>query len=454
MLSILVVEDDRDVREVVASALRHDGHSVVAVGDGALAFERLSASVFDLVVTDMRLPKGDGLSVFRQARRIAPSTEVILMTSFSNVADAVSALKEGAADYLTKPFDAEELAIRVRGIGTRRALQRELMAARVELARASNADIVGASPPMVRFLDRLATVADSPAPILVTGESGTGKELAARRIHFLSERSAGPFVVINCAAFPESLLEAELFGHERGAFTGAAKKRDGRFKAADNGTLVLDEIAEMPLAAQAKLLRVLQEGVVEPLGTNLQVRVNVRVISATHRDLKRRIVDGSFREDLYYRLKGVDLHIPPLRERRGDLPLLLNHFLVKYTRPGELTPEVSLEAWQALSMYPFPGNVRELGHAVQHAVILARGGRIGTEHLPDDVTKVTQNPSGSRPISPLGAALKEYERAHLLNALAVTGGKRTLAAELLGISRKTLWEKLRGHDLSDSDVED
>jgi DNA-binding NtrC family response regulator len=455
LLHILLVEDDPDVRLAVGNALRDSGHEVVELADGAAAIERLSKELFDVVVTDIRLPKADGLAIFRHAKSVAPRTDVILMTSFAAVADAVSALKEGACDYLTKPFGADELVIRVRAIAERRALRKDLEEARAQLAGATDGAIVGSSPAMLKLLDRLSTVAESDAPVLVTGESGTGKELVARRIHARSARRAGPFVAVNCAAFPETLLEAELFGHERGAFTGAAKKRDGRFKAADGGTLLLDEIAEVPLPAQAKLLRVLQDGVVEPLGTNTPIKVDVRIVSATHRDLKRRIAEGSFREDLFYRLNGVGLHIPPLRERPGDLPLLVNHFLRFYLPPNAALPDVSVPAWRALSTYPFLGNVRELAHAIQHAVVLSRGGTIELEHLPEDITKLAANrgDDGST-LRPLVAVLKQAEREHLIKALAVAEGRRMRAAELLGISRKSLWEKLRAHGISDSDVDD
>ena len=458
MLNILLVEDDPDVRAVLRDALEEAGHQVDAVVDGAVAMQRLGAAVFDLVITDLRLPKVDGLTLFRRARELAPGTDVILMTSFGAVSDAVAAVKEGAYDYLTKPFEVEDLNARVRAIGDKRALTRELEEARAKLAGAADGAIVGAAPAMVRLLERLGTVAESDAAVLVTGETGTGKELVARRIHARSARRDGPFLAINCAAFPETLLEAELFGYERGAFTGAAKRRDGRFKAADKGTLLLDEIAEMSLPAQAKLLRVLQEGIVEPLGTNAAVKVDVRIVSATHRDLKRRIAEGLFREDLYYRLNVVGLHIPPLRERPGDLPILLNHFLRAMTPPqraGEPLPAVSVAAWQALSTYPFLGNVREFAHAVQHAVVMSRGQTIEPSHLPDDIVRsLGQRAPDERAVRPLSVAVKQAEREHIMKALAIAGGKRMRAAELLGISRKNLWEKLRAHDISDSDVDE
>jgi DNA-binding NtrC family response regulator len=454
-LRILLVEDDPDVHQAVASALLDEGHEVIARTDGAAALESLSQERLDLVISDIRLPKADGVAVLRHARRVAPRTDVILMTSFGAVSEAVAALKEGACDYLTKPFDVEELVVRIRALAERRALRRELDEARAQLAGASDGAIVGASAPMLRLLERLAAVAESDAPVLVTGETGTGKELVARRLHARSGRGGGPFVAVNCAAFPDSLLEAELFGHERGAFTGAVKKRDGRFKAADRGTLLLDEIAEMPMPAQAKLLRVLQDGVVEPLGTNASVRVDVRVVSATHRDLRRRISEGLFREDLYYRLNVVGLHIPPLRDRPGDLPVLVNHFFQFYLPPNAPPPEISVAGWQALSTYPFLGNVRELAHAIQHAVVLARGGVIGPEHLPEDITRAAHaGAEDERELRPLALVVKDAERAHILRVLAITRGKRAQAADLLGISRKNLWEKLRAHGISDSDVDE
>jgi DNA-binding NtrC family response regulator len=455
VLRILLVEDDRDVRLAVSTALRDEGHDVTEVGDGASALERVAAAVYDVVVTDVRLPRVDGLAVFRAVQGSAKATDVILMTSFGNASDAVAALKQGALDYLIKPFDVDELIHRVGVIAKKRALERELEEARAKLAGGIDVAIVGASPVMTKALERIATVAVSDAAVLIAGESGTGKELVARRIHARSNRAAKPFVAINCAAFPETLLEAELFGHERGAFTGAAKRREGRFKAANGGTLFLDEVGEMPLMAQAKLLRVLQDGVIEPLGTNTPERVDVRIVSATNRDPKKAIAEGRLREDLYYRLNVVGVFLPPLRERPGDLPLLVAHFLERYARGTEKRPELTLRAWQALAAYPFPGNVRELAHAIEHAVVLSRGGPIDVEHLPDDVVKVaTASPADRGPLPSLSAVVKQAEREHLLKALAIAGGKRVRAAELLGISRKNLWEKLRAHNIEDSDFDD
>jgi DNA-binding NtrC family response regulator len=463
MLDILLVDDEPDFRAVVGDALRDAGHRVTLAANGAEGLTFVSSNVFDVMLCDIRLPKVDGLTLFRRVRQESPSTDVILITAHAAVADAVSALKEGAYDYITKPFDIDEIVLQMERIGVQRALKRELEQARAELSQrkatsnGSTAAIIGRSPPMLRLSDRIETIAQSDAPVLITGESGTGKELVARTLHERSTRAPKPFVAVNCAAFPETLLEAELFGHERGAFTGAVKRRDGRFKAADGGTLLLDEIAEVPLPAQAKLLRVLQEGTVEPLGTNEVTRVDVRIISATHRNLRERIREGKFREDLYYRLNVLDIEIPPLRERRSDLPLLLQYFLNKFTPPGKTPPSVAPRAWAVLSQYPFPGNVREFAHAIEHALVLAGGGEIDVEHLPAGITGTldsTSSPS-SASLRSLSAALKEFEHEYLLRALAQANGKKMKAAEILGISRKNLWEKLRLHGIAaDADAED
>src|SRR3954447_12202492 len=385
-LDVLLVDDEPDIELLAGEALRDAGHRVVAVKDGAEALEMVRARAFDLMICDIRLPKLDGLSLFRQTRQQSPDTTIILMTAFAAVQDAVAAVKEGAHDYLTKPFEIDEITLRVKRIAEHRALLRELDIARAELAKDGVSEtIVGRSVQMLRLLDRVNTIAPSHAPVLLQGESGTGKELVARALHDRGARHGKAFVAVNCAAFPETLLEAELFGHERGAFTGAVKKRDGRFRAAHGGTLLLDEVAEMSMPAQAKLLRVLQEGTVEPLGTNESLRVDVRVISATHRDLKERIADGRFREDLYYRINVLNIDIPPLRERKGDLPLLVQYFLKQFARPGKAIPTLSPAAWAALAAFPFPGNVRQLSHAIEHAVVLAGDDDIDLRHLPRDV---------------------------------------------------------------------
>ncbi|HET6148997.1 MAG TPA: sigma-54 dependent transcriptional regulator [Polyangia bacterium] len=458
MLDILLVDDEPDFRMLVGDALRDAGHRITLASNGAEGLTLISSNVFDVMLCDIRLPKVDGLTLFRRVRQESPGTDVILITAHAAVSDAVAALKEGAYDYITKPFDIDEIIVQMDRIGAQRALKRELEQARAELSqRKSGSAIIGRSPPMLRLADRIDTIAQSDAPVLITGESGTGKELVARTLHERSSRRARPFIAVNCAAFPETLLEAELFGHERGAFTGAVKRRDGRFKAADGGTLLLDEIAEVPLPAQAKLLRVLQEGTVEPLGTNESTRVDVRIISATHRNLRERIKEGRFREDLYYRLNVLDIEIPPLRERRGDLPLLLQYFMARFTPAGKAPPAISPRAWAVLSQYAFPGNVREFAHAIEHAVVLSGGNEIDVEHLPGGIAGATDSNGNSSAgnLRSLGVALKEFEKEYLMRALTQASGKKMKAAEILGISRKNLWEKLRLHGIAaETDAED
>ncbi len=454
MLDILLVDDEPELRELLEEQLREAGHQVQTAADGAQGMDQLQRRVFDLVICDVRLPAIDGLTLFRRVRKEMPSTEVILMTAYADVAQAVSALKEGAYDYLTKPFDVDELLLQTRRINETRALRRELEKARGELSgRTGETSLIGESPGIRRVIEMSKMVSQSDAPVLITGDSGTGKEVVARLIHEKSNRRDKAFVAVNCGALAENLIEAELFGHERGAFTGAVKKRDGRFKAADGGVLFLDEIAELPAAAQAKLLRVLQEGSFEPLGTNTPVRVDVRIISATHRNLQERIKAGLFREDLFYRVNVIEIQLPPLRDRPTDLPLLLRHFIQRFTTPGAPFPRISPAAWASLLQYEFPGNVRELSHAVQHAIVLSGGQEIDLQHLPPSIVD-TKLPSAltstgdGAVIRPLHLAIREFENQYLQHALKAADGKRNRTAAMLGISRKTLWEKLRHNGLA------
>jgi two-component system response regulator AtoC len=467
LLDILLIDDEPDLRDTLEEELREAGHNVQAAGDGGEGLDRLLRHVFDVVICDVRLPRMDGRALLRHVRKETPSTDVILMTAYADVSQAVSALKDGAYDYLTKPFDVDELLVQLRRIDETRTLKRQLEKARTELAgRKSDSMLIGESPAIRRVVEVSRMVAQSDAPALITGDSGTGKEVVARMIHEWSPRSNKPFVAMNCGAMAENLIEAELFGHERGAFTGAVKKRDGRFKAADGGVLFLDEIAELPAAAQAKLLRVLQEGTFEPLGTNVSVRVDVRIISATHRNLPERIRAGLFREDLYYRINVIEIPIPPLRERPGDLPLLLRHFIQKFTPAGAAVPGVSPAAWASLLHHDFPGNVRELSHAVEHAMVLSGGKDIDLAHLPQGIAGAqTTNggrgaihagpfpidPGTDEVVRPLHLALREFEHQYLQRALKAGDGKRNRTAAMLGISRKTLWEKLRGTPLDSGD---
>jgi DNA-binding NtrC family response regulator len=440
VLHILVVEDEPELLELLAERLREAGHQVQTAADGAQGLYHLRRKVFDLMLCDIGLPVVDGLTLFRQTRKDLPSMPVILMTGSTSVRQGVSALKEGAYDYLTKPFDIDELLLRAGRLDETRALRRALTRTQKELAEQDGeTTLIGESPGIFRVLEMSKMVSQSDAPVLIVGDSGTGKEVVARLIRQRSARQGKPFVAVNCGALPEQLLEAELFGYEPGAFTGAANRREGRFKAADGGVLFLDEIAELPASAQAKLLRVLQEGVFEPLGTNESVRVNVRIISATHRNLQERIVAGLFREDLFYRINVIEIRVPPLRERAADLPSLVQHFLRRFA-PKELpVPAISPAAWASLLRYDYPGNVREL----------SGGQEIDVPHRPPAIAGTDGaaslfSVSESSAIRPLYPALRDFERQYLRQALKANQGSRARTAAMLGISRKTLWEKLRG----------
>ena len=473
-LDILLVEDEPEIAEPIAEALRREGHRLTVVSHGDRALKRLEEEVYDLLICDIRLPGADGLSIFRRVREQQPAAKVILMSAYGSVAEAVAAVKDRAVDYLAKPFAMSELLRTVQQVGEERRIEQSVLRARGQLDRGSETSIVGETPPMVTLISRIQAVADSDAPVLITGETGTGKELVARALHASSSRRDQPFVEVNCAAFPDTLLEAELFGHERGAFTGADRRREGRFRTAHGGTLFLDEVGEMSPSAQAKMLRALQDGSFQPLGSNTTVKVDVRTVAATNVDLRARIADGRFREDLFYRLKVFHLHVPPLRERRADLPLLAEYFIRHMTvaatekanaaalaKDGGVTsteqapPVILPRAWAALSHYRFPGNVRELKHAIRHALVLSAGSDIDLEHLPEEVRgRVSQEPppssagggglgvlSGS--LQPLEAAQRQFEREYLLRALREADWNKTRVAQLLGISRKTLWQKLR-----------
>jgi DNA-binding NtrC family response regulator len=443
-LRVLVVEDEPDLRETLGEAIAEAGHAVVLASDGEIGMSNVTEEVFDVVITDVNLPKVDGPTLLRAARASSPETRVILITAFGEIAQAVAALKEGAYDYLAKPFELEHLLALLARVASLRQVERELAQARAALAGLSPQTLlIGESPPMRRVLAKVDMVAASNAAALIVGESGTGKEIVARMIHDRGPRRKGPYVTVNCGALTETLMEAELFGHEKGAFTGAERKRDGRFKAADGGTIFLDEVAELPLSAQAKLLRVLQEGTFEPLGSNATIKVDVRVISATHRDLRERVKKNLFREDLFYRINVIEVQLPPLRERPGDLALLVHHFLARFALKGPV-PSISAAAWEALARHPFPGNVRELSHALQHAVVLSGGGEIQPLHLPPALQGLDPTPAKKPPeIRPLA----EVERDCLRDALEAANGDKVMAAKALGLSPRVLAEKLRAHNL-------
>ena len=438
---ILVVDDEPVQREMVSGFLKKQGFEVIAADSAERALELFRQDAFDLVLTDQKMANMSGLDLLQAVHAINPETPVILITAFGTIETAVAALKQGAIDYLTKPLNLEELLYRIRQVSDRYRIineNRELREALQERHRIEG--IIGESGQMLEVLSLVRRVAPSEATVLIRGESGTGKELIAKAIHFASPRARGPLVKVNCAALPEALLESELFGHEKGAFTGAVTSRQGRFELANGGTLFLDEIGDLPLHLQAKLLRVLQEREFERVGSSRPVKVNVRILAASHRPLEALIKAGQLREDLYYRLNVVTILIPPLRERRSDLSLLIDHFLRHFAeKNGKTIRGLTHEAREILLRYDYPGNVRELENLIERAVILTRDDVIGSGDLPLTVQDAeVEDEKGTN----LTATVEGVERRMIRDALARSRGVQTEAAERLGISERALRYKL------------
>ena len=448
---ILVADDEPGQRELLAGFLRHQGHEVLEAADGIEAVDLLRQGGVDLVLLDQRMPRLGGSEAIRALLEVDPEMDVVVVTAFGSVEEAVEALKVGAVDYLTKPVDLDRLQIVARKALERRTLLRENRELRQKLAGGPHLEgIVSGSGVMEDLINTVARAAPTEATVLIAGESGTGKELIARAIHAASRRASGPFVAVHCAALAEGILESELFGHEKGAFTGADRSRPGRFEAASGGTLFLDEAGEIPPAVQVKLLRVLQERQVERVGSNRSVALDVRLVAATHRDLAEEIRAGRFREDLYYRLAVIRLFVPPLRNRREDIPRLVEHFLAKHGGSGtHLVEGISREAMDLLLRYDYPGNVRELENIVQSAAVLSRGEILTSDDLPpavraraDEEGLTFQTFEGSLPRQ-VGA----LERRLIEESLAASGGVQCRAAERMGISERTLRYKLEKYGL-------
>ncbi len=441
---ILIVEDDPGLRFTMTDALEGNGFAVTGADNGVEAIRRLLDEVFDVVVTDLRLPGKDGMEVLRAAREKTPPPSVVVMTGYGSVESAVAAMKSGAEDYLTKPFSMEELLLLLAKILRLRSLEEENRDLKRRILSQSRFDeLIGRSKPMQGVFDLVSMVAETDATVFLLGESGTGKELVARALHRRGKRKDGPFLALNCSAIPESLFEAELFGYEKGAFTGADRRRAGKIEQADGGTLFLDEVAEVPVSAQAKLLRVLEERSFTRLGGSETVHVDLRVISATNRqDMKALVDEGRFRMDLFYRLNVFEIRLPPLRERREDIPLLVEHFIEK---PGG-DRRVSEKAMTLLMDHPFPGNVRELWNVMERASILCGEGTIGPEHLPPEFLGARTSPAAiplPDEILPLKDAVRRFEAAYIEKALKAASGSKARAADLLQIGRKALWERLK-----------
>jgi two-component system response regulator PilR (NtrC family) len=446
---VLVVDDEQSMREFLAICLRRAGHTVSIADSGTAAMNELAAAPVDVVVTDLRMPgELDGLGLLRGIRSAGFDAEVILVTAFATADTAIAAMKEGAYDYLTKPFKVDEINAVIGRAMEKRALVAENIALRDQVAgRVRMAQLLGRSKAMQTVFELIGKIASARTSVLITGESGTGKELVARALHTEGSRAGGAFVAVNCGAIPDELMESELFGHVKGAFTGAVADRIGLFREAQGGTLFLDEIGELSLGLQVKLLRALQEKKVKPVGGTGEVEVDVRVVAATNRELEAEVARGAFRQDLYYRLNVIELRLPPLRQRREDVPLLVDHFLRRFARDqGKALSALTPAAMKRLEAYEFPGNVRELENIIERAVALASGPQIDESDLPALRT------AGPKPAAPAGdipddgidldRLVADYERAWVVKALDKAGGVRKKAAHLLGITFRSMRYRL------------
>ena len=445
MAKILILDDDQGVRDFLDIMLKRDGYDVDAYGDPLKAIQRLKKESYDLVITDLKMPRMDGLEFLRRAKKIAPETMVILITAYASGETAVAAMKEGAFDYIEKDFRIEDLKkIIKRALATKGEHQGDALFRREILDAASYGDMIGKSPEILKIYSMINKIADTPANVLILGESGTGKELVALAIHENSSRKDLPFTVINCGGIPESLLESELFGYMKGAFTGAHADKPGLFEVARGGTIFLDEIADLPPLLQVKLLRVTQEKTFRRVGGTEDIRVDVRIISATNRDLEKKVHEGYFREDLYYRLNVIPIHIPPLRERKEDIPPLTQHFIEKYSREfGKEIKNISAYALELLIEYPFPGNIRELENIIERSIALEASSII----LPENLVltgRTNQIESRGQGITIpeegifLNEELARLEKIYIEKALEKTGGSRKMAADLLHVTLDSL----------------
>lgn len=445
---ILIVEDEELARDNLRYILSKEQYEIEAVGSGSEALESLQRNEYDLVLTDLRMEKVDGMEVLARTKAHRPATEVIMITGYATVDSAIEAMKLGAFHYIAKPYKIEEVRALVRQALEKKRLRDELDELRKDLeARDGLESIVGKSGAIQELMETVCQIAPTDCNVLIVGETGTGKELVARAIHRLSKRSKANFLAINCGAFTEELLANELFGHEKEAFTGAHTAKQGLFEAAQGGTIFLDEIGDMPPAMQVRLLRVIQDRAVMRLGGTVSIPVDVRVVAATNKDLKRLVEEGRFRSDLYFRLNVVALHVPPLSQRREDIPLLAHHFLRKFSsRQGKEIKGITEEMMGLLMNYPFPGNVRELENVIERAVALSKGGMLEAKDLPQEFTlfrfRALRPQSGGLP------TLEEAERDYIQWVLQYTKWNRTKAAEILGIDRVSLWRKIKQYSLA------
>ena len=451
---VLVVDDEKSMRDLLAITLAKEGYDVTVADGGAEAIEAVRRDPFDAVITDLRMARVDGLQVLRSTKEISPETAVIVVTAVGSTETAVEAMKLGAYDYLTKPFKLDEIALVVKNALERKRLRDENVYLREQLGNQYRLDnIVGKSAALATVFDTVRKVADSPSTVIITGESGTGKELVARAIHFNGSRRNKPFVPVNCGAVPEDLLESELFGHVRGAFTGAVSNKVGLFTAAEGGTLFLDEITEIPTLLQVKLLRAIQEREIRRVGDTREIKIDVRLITASNRDLEQAVQEGVLREDLFYRLNVIPIHLPPLRERREDIPILVAHFLDKLGKQlGKRVSGVAPEAMALLERYHWPGNIRELENVFERAIVLGGGDVVGPDALPDSLRRerpvrglVVELPEDGMDLE---ATLDGIERRYLQKAMERTNNVQTKAAELLRMTFRQFRYKLQKHNMA------
>lgn len=446
---VLVVDDDSLMKDFLKEALGRSDYSVDLASTGEEALEKIKDKDYEIILSDIRMPSMSGMELLKATKEYLPEAEVIMMTAYGTVENAVEAMRLGAFDYVMKPFSADAIELKLKRAFDQIRLKKEnrdLHKVLEDKYRFGN--IVGKSPQMQKIFELVEVVADSKATVLITGESGTGKELIAKAIHYNSVRKEGPFIKINCAAFPDGLVESELFGHEKGAFTGAIRKSRGRFELADGGTLLLDEVSEISPALQAKLLRVLQEKEFERIGSGETIRVDVRIISTSNKNLREQIEKGKFREDLFYRLNVIPMHIPPLRERKEDIPVLAEYFLKKYNLENNRSiEEISQKVYEMFSEYPWPGNVRELENYIERAVVTTKGKVLTPSDFPKDIAFVKAD--FALGAIGVGCSIYEAERRLILKTLEAEGGNRTKAAEILGISTRTLRNKLQEYGLKE-----
>ncbi len=450
---VLVVDDELNQRKILGKFLESRGYKVILAQSGEEAIEAIKENTVDAIITDMKMSGMSGKDLLKEVKKINPILPVIVITAFGSVEDAVEVMREGAADYITKPVNLQELLIKLKKELERAIITRENEELRKEIIdRSISEKIITRNEKMLELLNIAYRAAKTDAPVLILGESGTGKELFARTIHELSEQKQNPFVPVNCAALNPGVLESELFGHEKGAFTGAAYTKKGRFELAENGTLFLDEIGDIPLEVQVKLLRVLQEREIERVGGSKRIPVNFRLISATNKDLKKAIEEGNFREDLYYRINVITIELPPLRERKEDLPLLIDYYLKKWSDYyGIKVKGFSKDAYNKLLSYHYPGNIRELANIIQRAVVLSRGEYIDFVELNENIDNVKYDTNKSFDFAPgtisLSQAVEKLEKDMILKALEMANGVQTKAAELLGISERNLRYKIKKYHI-------